>query len=110
MLLIKDVLDDLMPEVETFEIREIEEEEGPSYMPRKDDNEGGNDDDDERTKVSPDNQSEHQAILQVQRLAPIQIEESNPKGEHREETTSTMKEDEVQSLSTSSSTIASFIY
>lgn len=68
---------------------------GSKSMPVKDDNEGGDADGEDQTANSPEERTEQQVLVQAKEV-PIQVEESNPGREHKEETTSSMAEDEVQ--------------
>lgn len=86
--MIKDVLRDLTPKVEAIKTHKIEEE-GSSSIPGDKDNEGDNVDVDDQNEVSPNKQSEHQAIIQTEEQTPIQVKDSNPKREHIKETTPT---------------------
>lgn len=87
--MIKDVLRDLTPKVEAIKTIKIEEEEGSSSIPGDKDNEGDNVDVEDQNEVSPNKQSEHQAIIQNEEQTPIQVKDSNPKREHIKETTPT---------------------
>lgn len=70
--MIKDVLRNLTPEVETIENPRGRGGEESSSTPEEDDNKGGNSCNEEQTEVSPENRIEHQVVVRAEEQAPIQ--------------------------------------
>lgn len=87
---------ELAPKVETVEAREIEEEEGSSFTPRKDDDEGGDAVNEHQAGDAQEEQTEHQSHGLRRRTMPIEVEESMPEGDSGEELIPSTIEDEAK--------------